>query len=26
MEQERVAIADLEKLVGDMVSWKNLLH
>jgi glycyl-tRNA synthetase len=26
MEQERVAIADLEKIVGDMVSWKNLLH
>ena len=26
MEQERVAIADLEKLVGDMVSWKNLLN
>jgi len=26
MEQERVAIADLEKLVADMVSWKNLLH
>jgi glycyl-tRNA synthetase len=26
MEQKRVAIADLEKLVGDMVSWKNLLH
>jgi glycyl-tRNA synthetase len=26
MEQERVAIADLEKLVGDMVNWKNLLH
>ncbi len=26
MEQERVAIADLEKLVGDMVSWKNLFH
>jgi glycyl-tRNA synthetase len=26
MEQERVAITDLEKLVGDMVSWKNLLH
>lgn len=26
MEQERVAIANLEKLVGDMVSWKNLLH
>jgi glycyl-tRNA synthetase len=26
MEQERVAIADLEKLVGDIVSWKNLLH
>ena len=26
MEQERVAIADLEKLVGDMVSWKSLLH
>jgi glycyl-tRNA synthetase len=26
MEQERVAIADLEKIVGDMVSWKNLLY
>lgn len=26
MEQERVAIADLEKLLGDMVSWKNLLQ
>ena len=26
MEQERVAIADLEKIVGDLVSWKNLLH
>jgi glycyl-tRNA synthetase len=26
MEQERVAIADLEKIVSDMVSWKNLLH
>jgi glycyl-tRNA synthetase len=26
MEQERVAIANLETLVGDMVSWKNLLN
>lgn len=25
MEQERVAIADLEKIIGDLVSWKNLL-
>ena len=25
MEQERVAIADLEKIVADLVSWKNLL-
>jgi len=24
MEQERVAAADLEKIVGDRVSWKNL--
>ncbi len=25
MEQERVAIADLQKIIGDLVSWKNLL-
>jgi glycyl-tRNA synthetase len=25
MEQERVAIADLPKIIGDLVSWKNLL-
>lgn len=25
MEQERVATADLEKIVGDLVGWKNLL-
>lgn len=25
MEQERVAIADLQKMIGDLVSWKNLL-
>ncbi|MBD3748147.1 MAG: glycine--tRNA ligase [Sphingobacteriales bacterium] len=25
MEQERVAIADLQKMIGDFVSWKNLL-
>ncbi len=25
MEQERVAIADLGKIIGDLVSWKNLL-
>jgi len=25
MEQERVAIADLEKIIGDKVSWKTLL-
>lgn len=25
MEQERVAIDQLEKIIGDMVSWKNLL-
>ncbi len=25
MEQERVAIADLEKIIGDLVSWRNLL-
>ncbi|MDA9555187.1 glycine--tRNA ligase [Pelobium sp.] len=25
MEQERVAIADLDKIIGDLVSWKNLL-
>ncbi len=25
MEQERVAIADLEKIISDLVSWKNLL-
>jgi glycyl-tRNA synthetase len=26
MEQERVAIADLPKIIGDLVSWKNLLN
>lgn len=26
MEQERVAIADLEKIVTDLVGWKNLLE
>lgn len=26
MQQERVAINDLEKIIGDRVSWKNLLH
>ena len=25
MEQERVAISELEKIIGDLVSWKNLL-
>jgi glycyl-tRNA synthetase len=25
MEQERVAIADLQKIIGDLVSWKNLI-
>ncbi len=25
MEQERVAIADLQKIIGEQVSWKNLL-
>ena len=25
MTQERVAIADLQKIIGDLVSWKNLL-
>ncbi|HTN20984.1 MAG TPA: glycine--tRNA ligase [Pelobium sp.] len=25
MEQERVAIADLSKIIGNLVSWKNLL-
>ncbi|PST81847.1 glycine--tRNA ligase [Pedobacter yulinensis] len=25
MEQERVAIADLERIIGNKVSWKNLL-
>jgi hypothetical protein len=25
MEQERVSINDLEKIIGDLVSWKNLL-
>jgi glycyl-tRNA synthetase len=25
MEQERVAIADLQRIIGDLVSWKNLL-
>ncbi len=25
MEQERVATADLEKIIGDLVGWKNLL-
>ncbi len=25
MQQERVAIADLTKIIGDLVSWKNLL-
>jgi len=25
MEQERVSIADLPKIIGDLVSWKNLL-
>ncbi len=25
MEQERVAAGDLEKIIGDLVSWKNLL-
>jgi glycyl-tRNA synthetase len=25
MIQERVAIADLQKIIGDLVSWKNLL-
>ncbi len=25
MEQERVAIANLQKIIGDLVSWKNLL-
>ncbi len=25
MEQERVAIKDLERIVGDLVGWKNLL-
>ncbi len=25
MEQERVAIVDLQKIIGDLVSWKNLL-
>jgi glycyl-tRNA synthetase len=25
MEQEQVAIADLPKIIGDLVSWKNLL-
>ena len=25
MTQERVAIKDLEKIIGDLVSWKNLL-
>lgn len=26
MEQERVAIDQLEKIIGDLVSWKNLLN
>lgn len=26
MEQERVAIADLNRIIGDLVSWKNLLQ
>jgi len=25
MEQERVAVNELEKIIGDLVSWKNLL-
>ena len=25
MEQEKVAINDLPKIIGDLVSWKNLL-
>ncbi len=25
MEQERVAVDELEKIIGDLVSWKNLL-
>ena len=25
MTQERVAIQDLQKIIGDLVSWKNLL-
>jgi glycyl-tRNA synthetase len=25
MEQERVAITDLERIIGDKVSWKTLL-
>ncbi|TAH00054.1 MAG: glycine--tRNA ligase [Sphingobacteriales bacterium] len=25
MQQERVAIVDLQKIIGDLVSWKNLL-
>ncbi|MFM6976161.1 MAG: glycine--tRNA ligase [Sphingobacteriaceae bacterium] len=26
MEQERVAAADLERIIGELVSWKNLLN
>ncbi len=26
MEQERVSANDLEKIIGDLVSWKNLLN
>ena len=25
MQQERIAIGDLQKIIGDLVSWKNLL-